>query len=102
MPEISVIRIQVTADCTTLHIPDSFSSALHWQFRDICDNACAQKRYVVDFSETTYIDSAAMGMLLLLRKQAGGDSANLVIINCSPELITIFRTSSFDKLFQFR
>lgn len=57
------------------------------------------KRYVVDLAETVHLDSSALGMLLVLRDHAGGDQANISIINSSPEVKKIFAISSFEQLF---
>ena len=40
-------------------------------------------RIVVDFSKTDYLDSSALGMLLLLREHAGGESSDITISNTS-------------------
>ena len=55
--------------------------------------------YVVDLKETTYMDSSALGMLLLLRDHAGGDDAEVQVINISSDVRKILAISNFDKLF---
>ena len=50
--------------------------------------------------ETTYLDSSALGMLLLLRDHAGGDQAEVEIVNCSPDVKKILTISNFDQLFK--
>ncbi|MCB1654339.1 MAG: STAS domain-containing protein, partial [Pseudomonadales bacterium] len=44
-------------------------------------------------------DSSALGMLLLLRDHAGGDNAEIRVINSNPDVLKIFNISNFDKLF---
>ncbi len=58
--------------------------------------------YVVDLKNAVYLDSSALGMLLVLRDFAGGEGANIAIRNCSPEVKKIFAISSFDQLFTIR
>jgi len=38
-------------------------------------------------------------MLLLLRDHAGGDSAEVEIMNCNPDVKKILTISNFDQLF---
>jgi anti-anti-sigma factor len=49
--------------------------------------------------DTTYLDSSALGMLLLLRDHAGGDTANIKIVNCNPDVKKILTISNFEQLF---
>ena len=55
--------------------------------------------YVVDLKEATYLDSSALGMLLLLRDHAGGDDAEVQVINSNSDVRKILAISNFDKLF---
>lgn len=55
--------------------------------------------YVVDLRETTYLDSSALGMLLLLREHAGGEAGHVRIINCNADVKKILEISNFGQLF---
>lgn len=57
------------------------------------------QRYVVNLQGTTYMDSSALGMLLLLRDHAGGDEADIRLLNCSPDVRKILSVSNFEQLF---
>jgi len=48
---------------------------------------------------TEYLDSSALGMLLLLREHAGGESSNIRISKASPEVKKILEVANFEKLF---
>ena len=54
---------------------------------------------VVDLKEATYLDSSALGMLLLLRDHAGGDNSDIRVVNSSTDVKKILAISNFDKLF---
>lgn len=86
----------------TLKIEGRFDSNLLEEFRRSYEDKSTPKtsRYVVDLQRTEHLDSSALGMLLVLRDYAGGDRANIVIANCSPEVKKIFSISSFEKLFR--
>jgi anti-anti-sigma factor len=54
---------------------------------------------VVDLKDATYLDSSALGMLLLLRDHAGGDSSQVKIVNCNADVKKILSISNFEQLF---
>ena len=54
---------------------------------------------VVDLKDATYLDSSALGMLLLLRDHAGGDNSNIRVINTNSDVRKILAISNFEKLF---
>jgi anti-anti-sigma factor len=54
---------------------------------------------VVDLKEATYLDSSALGMLLLLRDHVGGDESRVSMVNTSSDVRKILAISNFDKLF---
>ncbi len=78
-----------------------FDFSCHEAFRsayedrtDVCD------RYLIDLAQTEYLDSSALGMLLLLRDFGGGDSAQIEIVGCNATVRKTFAISNFDQLFQ--
>lgn len=86
-----------------ISIEGRFDFSTHQAFRDAYEHGdSAVRDYVVDLSNTTYLDSSALGMLLLLRDYAGGDSARIVIENCNSDVRRILSISNFEKLFQIR
>ena len=54
---------------------------------------------VVDLNGATYLDSSALGMLLLLRDHAGSDKADIRLINCNPDVRKVLSVSNFEQLF---
>lgn len=57
-----------------------------------------ERGYVVDLSETDYMDSSALGMLLQLREHADR-SAGVSLINGSEGVNEMLHVANFDKLF---
>ena len=57
--------------------------------------------YKLDLSATDYLDSSALGMLLLLREHAGGETSVIEITRVSPEVGKILERANFGKLFKF-
>ena len=83
----------------TIKIDGRFDFSLHKDFRESYKDADEGQAYVVDMSGADYMDSSALGMLLLLREHAGNDNANIKITGCQPAIKQIFSISNFDKLF---
>lgn len=83
----------------TIRIQGRFDFSSHQEFRDSYENNDSVKEYLIDMKETTYLDSSALGMLLLLRDFAGGDHANVSISNCNSDVKKILTISNFEQLF---
>ncbi len=84
----------------TIAIEGRFDFSSHKEFRDCYESLESQpQHYEVDMGSANYIDSSALGMLLLLRDHAGGDQAEVGIVNCSPDVRKILTISNFDQLF---
>ncbi|MFP3516672.1 STAS domain-containing protein [Pseudomonas sp. SIMBA_077] len=83
----------------TIGIKGRFDFAKHQEFRDAYEKNPKPDSVVVDLKEATYIDSSALGMLLLLRDHAGGDEAEIQVVHCSQDVRKTLEISNFDKLF---
>lgn len=85
----------------TIEVDGRFDASSLDEFRkcyeDVSDGA--PMCYNVDLKNAVYLDSSALGMLLVLRDYAGGENAKIAISNCSPEVKKIFSISSFEQLF---
>lgn len=87
-------------DCLTLQLSNRFDFSVHRSFHEACLGGRKPSRsYVIDLGEVESMDSSALGMLLLLREHAGGDRAEIRIVNASSELRGTLRVAGFDKLF---
>ena len=96
-------EISPTGDRVMIAIKGRFDFSSHQAFRAAYEHADKKiKEYQVDMKETTYLDSSALGMLLLLRDYAGGDSAKINIINCNNDVRKIFTISNFELLFNIQ
>jgi anti-anti-sigma factor len=85
----------------TIHIQGRFDFSSHQAFRHSYEGADSSiTHYVIDMSETTYLDSSALGMLLLLRDYAGGEKSDVRIENCNGDVRRILTISNFEQLFQ--
>ena len=84
----------------TIAIKGRFDFAKHQEFRDAYEKLQLKPQLiVVDLKEATYLDSSALGMLLMLRDYAGGDDSDIRVINSSSDVSKTLEISNFNKLF---
>ncbi|MFT5400352.1 MAG: anti-anti-sigma factor, partial [Gammaproteobacteria bacterium] len=77
-----------------------FDFQLYDEFRaSYADTGGARTEYVIDLSDTDYLDSSALGMLLLLREHAGGEESRIEITEASTDVRKILDVANFGKLF---
>lgn len=89
--------------CVTIRIEGRFDFSTHQAFRNAYEHEDSRvTQYIVDLSATTYLDSSALGMLLLLRDHAGGDAAQIELHNCNKDVRRILTISNFEQLFSIR
>ncbi len=55
----------------------------------------------VDLSETDYMDSSALGMLLMLREHVGR-AVKILLVNPTPDVQRVLSIANFDKLFPIK
>lgn len=98
-------RVSDDGATVTIAISGRFDFGIHREFRNAYEKADVKNphpKFVVDLSGTEYMDSSALGMLLLLREHAGGDRSDVVIVNCRPVIKEILDIANFDKLFTIK
>ncbi|MGE6529368.1 STAS domain-containing protein [Pseudomonas sp. NPDC077382] len=96
------ISSQLSADGQelTITIQGRFDFNTHQAFRDAYQNVgSSPRRYVVDLDGATYLDSSALGMLLLLRDHGGSEKADIRLVNCNPDVRKVLAVSNFEQLF---
>jgi anti-anti-sigma factor len=84
----------------TITIEGRFDFSSHQSFRETYELLSSKPaRYVINMEQTSYLDSSALGMLLLLRDFAGGEDASISVLNCNEDVKNILSISNFDQLF---
>ncbi len=93
-------RLSSSGHEATISISGRFDFSQHQDFRSAFDKApAAIKQFVVDLRATEYVDSSALGMLLVLRDKVGDQRDNVKIINANASVRKILEIANFDKLF---
>ena len=96
------VSTEVSADgnSLTINVAGRFDFHSHQDFRKAYEQANGAKlSFVVDLGQTEYLDSSALGMLLMLREFAGGNQAAVKIANCQGEIKEVLTIANFQKLF---
>jgi len=83
-----------------ISIAGRFDFSSHPEFRGAFSALTPGINVIVDFSATTYIDSAALGMLLLLRDRVG-DARHIQLAGCKGQPDQVLRIANFHKLFRY-
>jgi len=83
----------------TINLSGKFDFNVHQDFRNAYRNEKPGASYLIKMDGTDYIDSSALGMLLLLREHAGNDKANITISGCKDEIRKILSIANFERLF---
>lgn len=87
----------------TILVGERFDFNVHREFRACYKSMInSASEYTVDLTNTRYMDSSALGMLLLLREQAGGEKSRISIVNCCDDILKVLTISNFNKLFDVR
>lgn len=81
-------------------IRGAFNFHAQKEFREAYMEAPPELRYTIDMGGVEHVDSSALGMLLLLREHAGGESSRIAIRNCSPEIRNLLEVAQFHSLFK--
>jgi len=95
---INVVRVNENE--IAIIISGRFDFSMNNDFRKILSesNETGQK-YSIDMGAVEDLDSAALGMLLLLREKAGGDTANIKIRKCRPDIVEMLKMANFHTMF---
>ncbi|NHC07204.1 anti-anti-sigma factor [Azonexus fungiphilus] len=95
--------VRQEAGMTTISLVGRFDFNTHRDFRAayeplIADDAC--RAITVDFSGVNYLDSSALGMLLMLRDKMGGCGKDVVLSGVQGNVRQVLEIANFSKLFR--
>jgi anti-anti-sigma factor len=80
-----------------------FDFNTHRDFHNICDPLIANREVreiAIDFDEVDYLDSSALGMLLMLRDKVGGAGKDVVLTGVRGNVKQVLDIANFGKLFK--
>lgn len=94
------ISVSNEADRKIIRVKGRLDFNFRQKFREAYETPDKPERYIVDFTDSDYLDSSALGMLLLMREHVM-DKAQIPVelAHCSPKIKSILHVSNFQKLF---
>lgn len=83
-----------------IDVSGRFDFSCRGDFRAAYSGAPTGTSFLIDMNEVEYVDSAALGMLLLLRDHAG-DASRVSITGASGQPEQVLKIANFHRLFRF-
>lgn len=96
-------NVKQESGMATISLVGRFDFNTHRDFRAayeplVTDEAC--RAITVDFTGVDYLDSSALGMLLMLRDKMGGCGKDVVLRGVQGNVKQVLEIANFSKLFR--
>ncbi|HLA36290.1 MAG TPA: STAS domain-containing protein [Rhodocyclaceae bacterium] len=94
--------VTMTEGRAVIHLQGRFDFNAHREFREAVDNATTNTtgEIAVDLARVEYLDSSALGMLLMLRDKAKGLGREVALVGCRGAVKQVIDIANFGKLFR--
>lgn len=94
---MTIERANTGPERVEIRVSGRFDFSTHREFREVWTSCGPAQSCVIDMERVSYVDSSALGMLLLLRE----DYPKVQIKNCPPAVKKVFSIARFEALFDF-
>lgn len=97
--------VRIEGDVGRIILSGQFDFSTHREFRQACETLIGNsdvKELLVDFQNVNYLDSSALGMLLLLKEKVSGAGKTLALVNCRDAVKQVLEIACFGKIFTIR
>ena len=93
----------IDGDVCNITMQGKFTFADHGNFKDVIGAAKEEgvRQVSIDLSQVDFVDSAALGMLLLVRDEVKKGEKSLVLKSPQGQVKKMFEISRFYELFDF-
>lgn len=99
------ISVQIRDSVARISMMGRFDFQVHREFKDaytpLVENA-AVREIEVEMSKVDYLDSSALGMLMLLNERAKGSNKSVSLLNTSGVVSQVLEVANFSKIFVIR
>lgn len=91
------------ADLHVIRLPNRFDFSQHKIFTQQADVALQSgaRQVEIDFSQVQYLDSSALGMLVLLSKKASTQQVSIQLKGAQGTALDILMMANMQKIFSF-
>lgn len=99
------IKVNVNGSTAVLSMNGRFDFNSHREFRSASEQATKAEgvsEIEVDMGGVDYLDSSALGMLLLLREKTSIANRKLALSNCKGMVLQVLEVANFNKLFAIK
>lgn len=90
---------------SVISVPERFDFSFHKSFTEQYSQILENKKggiITLDFSQVLYLDSAALGMVVLLKKRAKAHGCDVEIANVRGTAMEVLEIANFDKMITIR
>lgn len=96
------ISTLTTDGVSRIKLNGRFTFDKHKDFRQVIKDQLTGKSRVIeiDFGQVDYLDSSALGMLLLAREQASQAGKTVALTNCRGNVKAVLDVANFQRLFE--
>ena len=97
--------VEIEGEVGRVVLTGKFDFSSHREFRQVCESLVgnpAVKELLVDFQNVVYLDSSALGMLLLLKEKISTAGKTLALVNCRDAVRQVLEIACFGKIFTIR
>jgi HptB-dependent secretion and biofilm anti anti-sigma factor len=99
------IHISADGNVAMVVLGGRFDFYAHIEFRHASEEALKTvgvTQIEIDMNNVEYLDSSALGMLLILREKANNANRKLSLSNCKDVVLRVLEVANFNKLFTIK
>ena len=99
------INVQIRDRSARITLSGRFDFDVHRDFKNaympLIDNATVRE-IEIEMSKVDYLDSAALGMLMLLNERAKDASKSILLLNASSVVSNVLEVANFNRIFRIK
>ncbi len=98
-------QVHTDAGIATILLRGRFDFGAHREFKSSYEpplSALDIRELEIDMGGVEYLDSSALGMLLILKERAGATNKRVAITNCRGAVKQVLDIANFSKLFEIK